>query len=115
MDIEPTLVEFPADEPERARRFWSNLLGVSFKQRTDEEGSGWQTHGAGPQVGVHERGRGPGDTVSLPYFAVADLDKALERVKELGGSIIHPGSKWAICRDSEGSPFGLALTSEPKA
>ena len=110
MDIEPTLVEFPADEPERARRFWSNLLGVSFEQRTDEEGSGWQTHGAGPQVGVHERGRGSGDTVSLPYFAVADLDKALERVKELGGSIIHPGSKWAICRDSEGSPFGLALT-----
>ena len=29
-------------------------------------------------------------------------------VKELGGSIIHPGSRWAICRDSEGSPFGLA-------
>src|SRR6516165_12635466 len=67
-----------------------DLLGVSFEQRTDEEGSGWQTHGAGPQVGVHERGRGSGDTVSLPYFAVADLDKALERVKELGGSIIHP-------------------------
>jgi len=26
----------------------------------------------------------------------------------LGGSVIHPGERWAICRDSEGSPFGLA-------
>jgi predicted enzyme related to lactoylglutathione lyase len=108
----PTLVEFPADEPERARHFWSSLLGAQLDERGAEEGSGWQTHGSGPEVGVHERGRGPGDTVSLPYFDVEDLEAALERVKELGGTVIHPGSRWAICRDSEGSPFGLALTSE---
>jgi predicted enzyme related to lactoylglutathione lyase len=46
--------------------------------------------------------------VSLPYFGVPDLSAALERVVELGGSVIHPGKRWAICRDSEGSPFGLA-------
>jgi predicted enzyme related to lactoylglutathione lyase len=113
MDVRPSLVEFPADDPERARRFWASLLDVSLDERTHEEGSGWQTHGPDPQVGVHKRGRGPGDTVSLPYFAVADLDEALERVEELGGSVIHPGSRWAICRDSEGSPFGLAAISEP--
>jgi uncharacterized protein len=109
MEVRPSLIEFPADDPERARRFWSSLLGVPLAQRTDEEGSGWQTGRPCPQVGVHERGRGPGDTVSLPYFAVDDIDAALERVKELGGSVIHTGSRWAICRDSEGSPFGLAL------
>jgi len=114
MDIRPTLVEFPADDPERARRFWSSLLGVSLEERTNEEGSGWQAHGLGPDVGVHERGRGPGDTASLPYFAVDDIDIALDRVKELGGSIIHPGSRWAICRDSEGTPFGLALRNEER-
>ena len=112
MNVRPVLVEFPADDPARARHFWSSLLGVSLDQRADEQGSGWQTDGAAPAVGVHERGRGPGDTVSLPYFAVDDLDAALERVKELGGSVIHPGSKWAICRDSEGSPFGLALSDQ---
>ena len=32
---------------------------------------------------------------------------ALERVRELGGSVIHPGERWSICRDSEGSPFAL--------
>jgi uncharacterized protein len=105
------LVEFPADDPQRARRFWSTLLGVSLDKRSDAEGRGWQTHGAGPYIGVHERGGGPGDTASLPYFAVDDLEQALERVKELGGSVIHPGSKWAICRDSEGSPFGLASSA----
>jgi predicted enzyme related to lactoylglutathione lyase len=112
MDVRPSLIEFPADDPERARRFWSSLLGVALVDRGDHEGSGWQTHLAGPQIGVHERGRGPGDTVSLPYFAVVDMDVALERVTELGGSVIHPGSRWAICRDSEGSPFGLALTDQ---
>ena len=113
MDVSPTLVEFPADDPARALRFWSSLLGVSLDERGEKEGSGWQTHVAGPQVGVHERGRGPGDTVSLPYFAVENLDQALERVKELGGSVIHPGARWAICRDSEGSPFGLTLFGAP--
>jgi predicted enzyme related to lactoylglutathione lyase len=111
MDVHPTLMEFPADDPQRALRFWSSLLGASLDERTEKEGSGWQTHGQGPHVGVHERGRGPGDTASLPYFAVDDLDQALERVKELGGSVIHPGSRWAICRDSEGSPFGLASSA----
>ena len=111
MDVRPTLVEFPADDPERARRFWSGLLGVPLDERAENEGSGWQTHRPGPQVGVHERGRGPGDNFSLPYFTVDDIDKALERVEELGGSVIHPGSRWAICRDSEGSPFGLASSA----
>ena len=27
----------------------------------------------------------------------------------LGGTVVHPGERWAICKDSEGSPFGLAL------
>jgi len=110
-DVNLNLVEFPADDPERARRFWSGVLGAEIGDRSAAEGSGWQTHGDGPAVGVHARGTGPGDTFSLPYFAVADLETALARVRELGGSVIHPGSRWAICRDSEGSPFGLALTA----
>ena len=106
-----SLVEFPADDPERARRFWTELLGVELTDRQDSEGEGWQTHSAAPAVGVHERGGGPGDSFSLPYFGVADVAEALERVQALGGSVVHPGERWAICRDSEGSPFGL--TREP--
>jgi len=108
MEVHPSLIEFPADDPDRARRFWSGLLGRSLHTRRDPEGEGWQTREPATAVGVHPRGRGPGDTHSLPYFTVADLDSALSRVQDLGGAVIHPGGRWAICRDSEGSPFGLA-------
>jgi predicted enzyme related to lactoylglutathione lyase len=103
-----SLIEFPADDPDRARRFWSELLGVTLDARGHDEGSGWQTHDGGPSLGVHERGRGPGDTFSLPYFAVDDIEVALQAVTRLGGTVIHPGERWAICKDSEGTPFGLA-------
>ena len=121
-----SLIEFPADDPERARAFWGGFLGVRLEIRGKGEGEGWQTHSGGPSVGidpavgvdpavdvgpavgVHARGRGPGDSFSLPYFAVSDMAEALERVQALGGSVVHPGERWAICKDSEGSPFGLS-------
>jgi predicted enzyme related to lactoylglutathione lyase len=111
MPARPNLIEFPADDPERARRFWSELLGEPLQERTATQGRGWQTGDTSLGVGVHERGRGPGDTVSLPYFAVGDLSAALADVERLGGSVIHPGERFAICRDSEGSPFGLSVVS----
>jgi len=57
--------------------------------------------GGGEQRLADPRPRSPGrrasarkrtgkHTVSLPYFAVDDVDAALQRVKELGGSVIHP-------------------------
>jgi predicted enzyme related to lactoylglutathione lyase len=98
----------PQTTPERARRFWEGLLGVPFAEREDGEGSGWQTREGGVALGLHERGPGPGDRFSLPYFAVADVGGALARVKALGGEVVHPGERWTICRDSEASPFGLA-------
>ena len=79
--------------------------------RSGEEGEGWQTHGPGPALGLHARGTGPGDRVSLPYFSVPDMPPALARVEALGGGVIHSGERFAVCRDSEGSPFGL-LRSE---
>ena len=101
------LIEFPADDLARARRFWEELLGVALEERTADEGQGVQSHGDKVAFGLHERGSGPGDRFSLPYFRVDDMAHALERVVALGGSVVHPGERWAICRDSEGSPFGL--------
>jgi predicted enzyme related to lactoylglutathione lyase len=112
MDARPALIEFPADDPERAVRFWSAVLGQPLQARQGRQGEGWETTGGGSAVGVHARGRGPGDSFSLPYFQVADLPAALERVTSLGGAVVHPGERWAVCRDSEGTPFGLALESQ---
>jgi predicted enzyme related to lactoylglutathione lyase len=129
----PFLLELPADEPERARRFWQELLGTTLVERERDQGRGWQGEHSGIVLGLHARGRGPGDRFALPYFAVPDLPAALDRVRALGGDrfalpyfavpdlpaaldrvralggeIVHPGTRWAICRDSEGTPFGLA-------
>ena len=106
------LIEFPADDPQRALRFWSGFLGVELEVRQDTEGEGWQTRSEAPAIGVHERGRGPGDSFSLPYFSVDDMAEALANVQALGGSVVHPGEKWAVCKDSEGSPFGLTGAGE---
>ena len=107
-DPQLSLVEFPADDPERARRFWTGLLGAPLEPRRDGEGDGWQTPAGGLAIGLHTRGRGPGDSFSLPYFTVADLAAELDQVRALGGTVVHPGARWAICKDSEGNPFGLA-------
>ena len=47
------LIEFHADDPERARRFWTGLLDIDLQARTPDQGEGWQTAGDGPAVGVH--------------------------------------------------------------
>ncbi len=109
------LIEFPADDPQRALRFWSRLLGVEPAPRGAGAGEGWEAGEDGWRLGVHERGVGPGDTGALPYFTIDDMATALELVEELGGSIVHPGERWAICRDSEGSPFALAAAPRPGA
>jgi predicted enzyme related to lactoylglutathione lyase len=107
------LIEFPADDPHRARGFWSALLGIELEARTAGQGDGWQSSGA-PALGIHTRGAGPGDTRSLPYFEIEDpMPDALGRVTQLGGTVIHPGASWAICRDSEGNPFALSRVGAP--
>jgi|SRR5947209_11379149 len=107
------LIEFPADDAVRARQFWSGLLGVGLEARSAEQGDGWESTGR-PSLGIHARGAGPGDTHSLPYFEVEQpMPDALERVEQLGGAVIHPGQQWAICKDSEGNPFALALAGTP--
>ena len=106
------MIEFPADDAERTCRVLVRAArGRVRAARSGEEGEGWQTHSDDPAAGVHERGRGPGDSFSLPYFEVDDVATALEKVQTLGGTVIHPGERWAICKDSEGSPFGLAARS----
>ncbi|HWE80970.1 MAG TPA: VOC family protein [Gaiellaceae bacterium] len=104
------LIELPADDSGRARKFWEGLLQMQLDPRAPGDGSGWQAEYEGIALGVHERGTGPGDRFSLPYFPVGDMAAAIARVLELGGEIVHPGERWAICRESEGTPFALAAS-----
>jgi steroid delta-isomerase-like uncharacterized protein len=110
-ELRVALVELPADDAERARRFWEPLLGELAPRVGGEQGEGWETATA-PAVGLHARGTGPGDRSSLPYFAVDEIAVTAARIEQLGGSVIHPGERWAICRDTEGNPFALAAGGE---
>ncbi len=104
------LIEFPADDPHRARGFGTGVLGVELVDRSDGEGEGWQTASGVPALGVHERGKGPGETHSLPYFGVDDVEAALRRVHELGGEVIHhPGARWAAAEIRREVPSGSPL------
>ena len=86
------LIEFPADDPARALRFWEGVLGRPLAPRTDDQGEGWQTGGGrDAAVGVHPRAAGPGDRVSLPYFHVDDVDAAVARVEDARRQRHPPG------------------------
>ena len=106
MPARPALIEFPADDPQRARRFWSGLLDADLGDRAAEQGEGWQTAESSPAVGVHPRGRGPGDTVSLPYFAVADVAQALARVQVIRG---RRSSTLKPCSSNRASSAGATV------
>jgi len=75
------LIEFPADDLARARRFWETLLDVSLDERKQGEGQGLQSREAHSPLGLHERGRGPGDRFSLPYIRCSGSGRA-ESTKE---------------------------------
>jgi catechol 2,3-dioxygenase-like lactoylglutathione lyase family enzyme len=46
------LIEFPADDLARARRFLETLLDLSLDERTENEGHGRQTRGTDPAFGL---------------------------------------------------------------
>src|SRR6266699_6209214 len=62
------LIELPADEPERARRFWQEMLETTLESRRPEQGRGWQTEYEGIVFGLHERGPGPRRPLLAPLL-----------------------------------------------
>jgi predicted enzyme related to lactoylglutathione lyase len=103
--------ELGVADAERARTFYGGLFGWSFEK--GELGYGITT--AGVPGGVH--GNDPG-AAPLLFFRVDDIDGALARVAELGGTredVDVEGDeasqsrfgRFVLCRDDQGSPFGL--------
>jgi predicted enzyme related to lactoylglutathione lyase len=97
---------------ERGRAFYGSLLGWRFD--TGPSGGG-TIEGAGVRGGMHgDHPRGE----PLVFFAVDDMERALERVRELGGEVDDMDvegdeasqarhGRFKLCRDDQGSPFGL--------
>jgi predicted enzyme related to lactoylglutathione lyase len=105
--------ELGVEDAHKGRAFYEALFGWQFE--TGPSGNGWVISTPGLPGGMH-----PGDAGASPYvfFAVEDLDAALERVVSLGGEITDfddggDGSsaarfgRFKFCKDDQGSHFGL--------
>ena len=109
---EITHIEFPADDPERAKRFYSAVTGWEFSTMGDfpdywlfrtEEG-----HGGG--LGL--RGKTTGQVIRV-YITVDNLEDAVAAALANGGSVVTPPTdipgqgRYAAVLDTEGSEIGL--------
>jgi uncharacterized protein len=112
-----TLVHFelPADDAERAKQFWSDLFGWSFREGTGPVEYHMVDEDVEPTGAIYPSQAGEKDAII--YFDTDDIDGSVERVNELGGSAEDrqpiPGIGWyARCEDTEGNTFSLFQADE---
>jgi len=105
--------ELGVGESERGRAFYTGLFGWRFEPGPSEGGFTIDTPGV--PGGMHG-----GDQGAAPYlfFEVDDMEAAIQRTRELGGEIeetevegdadsIAKFGRFKLCRDDQGSRFGL--------
>jgi predicted enzyme related to lactoylglutathione lyase len=109
-------VELPADDADRAQRFWQEFGGWELQVPPGMEQFDYrmfQDDGWGGAVYPRQGGeQGP-----VVYFSGDDIEADIAQVRELGGDaedkqpIPHVG--WfARCKDTEGNPFSLFQSDE---
>lgn len=99
-------------DDERAKAFYGRLFGWEFTE--GRHAHGWNVTNTEPPAGLF----GAGEPAPItPYFRVADIESALERVHAAGGT---PGPSqvngvgWhADCVDDQGTEFSLGALREP--
>lgn len=110
-----THIEIPADDPDRAKAFYTGLLGWTFQEMPGFEGYHMFTTPAGQDgVGgaIGKRGEMAPERLRT-YVRVDSVDESVPRAQELGGSLIEPkrevpGMGWyAVINDPEGNEIAL--------
>src|SRR5437764_10502506 len=106
--------EIPADEPERASRFYSSLFGWKIKKFPGMMDY-WHIDTGGsddtPDGGLMKR-KHPGQPITN-YIAVPSVDKAATKVQTLGGKIcmgktaVPQMGYFVVCQDPENNMFAL--------
>lgn len=113
MTGELSFFELGVEDPDRGRAFYEALFGWEFEP--GPTGKGFVIGAPNIRGGMHG-----GDAGANPYvfFAVDDIDAAIERVRQLGGEVeeadvegdkesVARFGRFKLCRDDQGSPFGL--------
>jgi uncharacterized protein len=116
-----THFEIPADDPERAIRFYSRALGWSFHKWEGPVDYWMITTGPDDQAGINGGLYRRGEMAELVNVAdVADLDATVAAVTGAGGQIVAPRmavpgiGHVAYVRDTEGTLLGL-MQADPTA
>jgi uncharacterized glyoxalase superfamily protein PhnB len=89
------------------RSFFSRVLFWTYQPGRIEDG--WQIDGTHPMAGVAGGGE---QSVTVPMWTVADIDAAVTRVREAGGTVLQepssqPYGRMAECTDDQGGRFYL--------
>lgn len=106
--------EIPATDSERAKTFYSGLLGWQFQEPFG--GMDYHMTRTGEDQGGAVSGMADVGHLTV-YFDVDDIDASLAKVRELGGEAGDkqpiPGVGWfARCTDSEGNDVSLFQSDE---
>lgn len=106
--------EIPADNPERAKKFYGSLFGWKIEKFPGVEDY-WHIDTGGdddtPDGGLMAR-KHPQQPITN-YVSVPSVTKATAKVEQLGGTICKPKTAvpqmgyFAICEDTEGNTFAL--------
>jgi len=110
--------EIPADDVERARRFYGALFGWQINKMPGMDYWHIDTGGAdaSPDGGMMAR-KDPRQQITN-YVFVESVNKAAAKVKKLGGRICMPKTAvpgmgyFAICMDTENNAFAVWERSE---
>ncbi|HRD11144.1 MAG TPA: VOC family protein, partial [Mycobacterium sp.] len=89
------------------REFYSRVLGWTFAPGHVRDG--WEVRGTHPMAGV---AGGAPQPVTTPMWTVVDVDAAVRRVREAGGTVVAEPSRqsygvMAECTDDQGGRFYL--------
>ena len=120
----PTVVHFeiPADDVDRARKFYSTLFGWKIeKAEVKKDGASmdyWMISTSGISNDKSSLGGGimkrqDPKQPNLNYIGVDSIDDYSTRVNELGGKVVMPKTEisgygyFAVCMDTENNAFAL--------
>ncbi len=111
----------PADNPERAKTFYSNLFGWKINPFPGS-GDYWHIDTGGADDtpdGALKKRKHPQEPV-VNYVGVDSVDKFADKIAKLGGKIcmaktaVPQMGHFAVCQDTEGNAFGIWET-DPNA
>ena len=104
---ELSYVTYEVNDSAAFRAFYGQVLGWTFEPGRIEDG--WQVAHTHPMGGV---AGGSPDATTVPMWTVADIDDAVARVLDAGGTVLQepnrqPYGVMAECRDDQGTRFYL--------